>query len=106
VGFDRHQPLGKKETGGRVAAPIWKAFMEEATRSRPASTFLKPEGTHCHYIHPRTGRLALHGGPSQLLCFKEGEGPGRRRAKPRPPVVAPAPQLVSAVWQPASTQAD
>jgi penicillin-binding protein 1A len=95
VGFDRYQPLGKKETGGRVAAPIWKAFMERATRSMPPDTFLKPEGVHCHYVHPRTGQLALHGGPSQLLCFKEGEMPDRpvRRAM-RPAQPAPA-QLIS-----------
>lgn len=30
VGHDRNQPLGKGETGGRAAAPIWKSFMEKA----------------------------------------------------------------------------
>ncbi|WP_051305833.1 penicillin-binding protein 1A [Desulfogranum mediterraneum] len=30
LGHDRNQPLGKGETGGRAAAPIWKTFMQEA----------------------------------------------------------------------------
>jgi penicillin-binding protein 1A len=94
VGFDRDQPLGKGETGGRVAAPIWKAFMQEATRSMPPTTFLKPEGVHCHYMHPRTGRRASNGGPSQLLCFKEGEGP-RRPVPPAIPVAAPPQNVAS-----------
>jgi penicillin-binding protein 1A len=104
VGFDDHQPLGKGETGGRVAAPIWKSFMERATRSMPAATFLKPDGAHCHYVHPRTGRLALHGGPSQLVCFKRGEMPARPvSAGPPPPAPAAdvaAAQLVrSTAWE-------
>jgi penicillin-binding protein 1A len=92
VGFDRIQSLGKGETGGRVAAPIWKAFMQEATRAMPSATFLKPEGIHCHYVHPRSGRLAVNGGPSQLLCFKEGEGPSRPAVHVAP-VVPPAPAV-------------
>lgn len=32
IGHDRGRSLGKKETGGRAAAPIWKNFMEEAAR--------------------------------------------------------------------------
>ena len=27
LGYDRDKPLGKGETGGRAAAPVWKAFM-------------------------------------------------------------------------------
>jgi penicillin-binding protein 1A len=106
VGFDRYQPLGKGETGGRVAAPIWKAFMEEATASMPPEIFLKPEGVHCHYMHPRTGRLAVSGGPSQLFCFKEGEGPTRRAAPlaPAAPVAAPAPQNVASAVLPTSAR--
>ncbi len=29
LGYDRGKPLGKGETGGRTAAPVWKGFMEK-----------------------------------------------------------------------------
>jgi penicillin-binding protein 1A len=29
LGYDRERPLGKGETGGRAAAPVWKKFMQE-----------------------------------------------------------------------------
>jgi penicillin-binding protein 1A len=32
LGHDRGRSLGKKETGGRAAAPAWKDFMEQAER--------------------------------------------------------------------------
>lgn len=41
VGFDHPKSLGKKQTGGVVAAPIFKKFMERAlkgTRSKPFKT--------------------------------------------------------------------
>ena len=34
VGYDRGRTLGRGGTGGRVAAPIWKTFMQRAGRSR------------------------------------------------------------------------
>ena len=29
VGYDHMKPLGKAETGGRAAAPVWLKFMQE-----------------------------------------------------------------------------
>jgi penicillin-binding protein 1A len=34
LGYDRDNSLGKKETGGRAAAPVWKAFMRAAGNGR------------------------------------------------------------------------
>jgi penicillin-binding protein 1A len=31
LGYDRNQTLGKGETGGRAAAPVWKQFMQQAS---------------------------------------------------------------------------
>jgi penicillin-binding protein 1A len=31
IGYDRNTSLGKGETGGRAAAPVWKNFMQQAT---------------------------------------------------------------------------
>jgi penicillin-binding protein 1A len=75
VGFDSEQSLGDKETGGRVAAPIWKAFMEEATKNMPPERFTVPDGLTCVNIHPVTGRLVVPGGPFRLECFRTGTEP-------------------------------
>ena len=32
LGYDRSQPLGKKETGGRAAAPVWTIFMQSSKK--------------------------------------------------------------------------
>jgi penicillin-binding protein 1A len=42
VGFDDHTSLGAGETGGRVASPIWLAFMQEALQDRPRMAFPLP----------------------------------------------------------------
>ena len=44
VGFDNQVSLGKRESGGRVAAPIWLAFMQEALQGQPVSDFPIPPG--------------------------------------------------------------
>ena len=44
VGFDNQASLGKRETGGRVAAPIWLGFMKEALQGRPVTDFPIPPG--------------------------------------------------------------
>lgn len=44
VGFDNQVSLGKRETGGRVAAPVWLAFMQEALQGQPVTDFPIPPG--------------------------------------------------------------
>jgi penicillin-binding protein 1A len=44
VGFDTPTPLGTGETGGAVAAPIWRDFMAVALRNRPVLNFVPPTG--------------------------------------------------------------
>ena len=44
VGFDNQASLGRRESGGRVAAPIWLAFMQEALQGRPVTDFPIPPG--------------------------------------------------------------
>ncbi|MCY4584362.1 MAG: penicillin-binding transpeptidase domain-containing protein, partial [Chloroflexi bacterium] len=44
VGFDNQASLGRKESGGRVAAPIWLAFMQEALQGQPVTDFPIPPG--------------------------------------------------------------
>lgn len=42
VGFDRRTSLGKAESGGRVALPIWMNFMATALRGFPPEDFAPP----------------------------------------------------------------
>ena len=44
AGFDSRASLGKRESGGRVAAPIWLAFMQEALQGQPKTDFPIPPG--------------------------------------------------------------
>ena len=44
VGFDNQASLGRRETGGRVAAPVWLAFMQEALQGQPVTDFPIPPG--------------------------------------------------------------
>ena len=44
VGFDNQISLGKREGGGRVAAPIWLAFMQKALQGHPVTAFPIPPG--------------------------------------------------------------
>lgn len=44
VGFDELIPIGRKETGGRTAAPIFVAYMKEAAKEYGAKDFVMPQG--------------------------------------------------------------
>src|SRR5439155_12611702 len=44
VGFDEKRSLGKQETGGRIAAPIWLRFMQSALEDEPILDFPIPPG--------------------------------------------------------------
>jgi penicillin-binding protein 1A len=39
VGFDEKVTLGDKETGGRVALPIWFETMQEIYKDKPVESF-------------------------------------------------------------------
>jgi len=57
LGFDKNeQPLGRAETGGRAALPIWLAYMQAALRDRPQPPFPIPEGIVFERIDPKTGQ--------------------------------------------------
>lgn len=76
VGFDEKRPLGKGETGGRVAAPIWQAFMSEALVGQPILDFPIPAGIAFVPIDPHSGqRIASAGAYGFLECFQRGTEP-------------------------------
>ena len=54
VGFDERVSLGDKETGGRVALPIWFEAMQQIYKNRKVESFNPPEAPVISGV-PRTG---------------------------------------------------
>jgi penicillin-binding protein 1A len=86
LGYDQNEmPLGRYETGGRAALPIWLAYMQSALRNRPQPDFPVPEGIAFVRIDAANGRLATEGGARVVLePFKVESQPVEQRVdKPR-----------------------
>ncbi len=76
LGYDQNElPLGRFETGGRAALPIWLDYMKAALRDRPQPDFPVPDGIELVEIDPGTGKLAAEGGKSVLEPFKAESRP-------------------------------
>jgi penicillin-binding protein 1A len=67
VGFDDYKSLGKKESGGRSAVPIWTQFMRDALQGEKKLDFgPPPEGIETALIDPASGLLAWEGQPDAI----------------------------------------
>ncbi len=55
VGYDEPDSLGKDETGGHVAAPIFRDFMIDALKDTPAIDFRIPPGLRLYRVSAATG---------------------------------------------------
>ncbi len=76
VGYDQPRSLGGKETGGAIAAPIFRDFMMEALADKPATPFRVPPGLRLVRVDLHTGqRPAGEGGPVILEAYKPGSEP-------------------------------
>ena len=76
VGYDTPRPMGKGQTGGRVAAPIFGSFMKKALADEPAAPFRIPSGIKLVRINHRTGLRASADQPDTIIeAFKPGGGP-------------------------------
>ncbi len=76
VGFDEPRTLGTRETGGGVAAPMFRDFMKEALKSRPATPFRVPPGVSLVRVEHDAGRPAQPGDRHVILeAFKTGTSP-------------------------------
>ncbi|VAX03262.1 Multimodular transpeptidase-transglycosylase [hydrothermal vent metagenome] len=67
VGFDRPQPLGDRETGGRAALPMWIDYMREALKELPLRPLERPPGLVTVRIDPKSGLLAPAGHPQAIF---------------------------------------
>ena len=77
VGYDSPQSLGGKETGGAIAAPIFRDFMKEALADKPATPFRVPPGIRLVRVNLKTGQRPAAGdeGPVILEAYKPGTEP-------------------------------
>ncbi len=78
-GFDEPKPLGKRETGSSVAAPIFRDFMAAALADKKAIPFRIPPDIRLVRINAATGNLARPGDKKVILeAFKPGTIPTGR----------------------------
>ncbi|MDH3236269.1 MAG: penicillin-binding transpeptidase domain-containing protein, partial [Alphaproteobacteria bacterium] len=77
VGFDTPVTLGYGETGGKAASTIFRDFMTEALKDKPATPFRVPRGLTMVRVNPNTGQPAQSGDKRVILeAFKPGSQPG------------------------------
>jgi penicillin-binding protein 1A len=86
VGFDDNRPLGRRESGGRAALPVWIDVIAARERGQPAVDFPMPSGVVTARIDPASGLLAYEGLEGAVEeVFLEGTAPTEVA---RPPDVA------------------
>jgi penicillin-binding protein 1A len=86
VGYDDPTYLGSDETGGHLAAPIFRDFMMVALKDVPAKEFRTPPGLKMYRVNPATGLPATSGEPSIWEGYKPGTEPGKDRDKGLQPI--------------------
>ncbi|MCB1520161.1 MAG: penicillin-binding protein 1A [Hyphomicrobiaceae bacterium] len=76
VGYDIPRPMGKGQTGGAVAAPIFGDFIKMALADKPPVPFRVPPGIRLVRVNIKTGLRAEAGDPDAITeAFKPGEEP-------------------------------
>jgi penicillin-binding protein 1A len=82
VGYDQPDSLGKDETGGHVAAPIFRDFMIAALKNTPAIDFRIPPGLRLYRVSAATGLPVTGNEPAIYEAYKPGTEPGQGRKLP------------------------
>jgi penicillin-binding protein 1A len=78
VGFDKLEPLGRGETGGRAALPVWIDYMAVALEGVSKQKQEPPEGLVTVRIDPATGLLAGSGQTDAIFeTFREENVPSK-----------------------------
>ena len=76
VGYDDHTlSLGKGETGGRAACPIWLHFMKEWLKNEPVESFPIPSGVVFARINPGSGMVTRGDDPGSVYAAFSGAPP-------------------------------
>lgn len=83
VGFDTPKDMGEGETGGRLAAPIFRDFMGEALKGQPDKPF-DSSGLSFVRVDYQSGALP---GPTTTEVYLEGFRPGTEPTTSEPTAV-------------------
>ncbi|MGO4685500.1 penicillin-binding protein 1A [Hyphomicrobium sp. 2TAF46] len=114
VGYDTPKPLGKGNTGGAIAAPIFGEFVQDALGATPPAPFRVPPGIKFVRVNPKTGLRASADDPASIMeAFKPDEDPddayamigianATADASPPPPPLAPMGDRVARPTSPSS----
>jgi len=86
IGFDDPDSLGDDETGGHVAAPVFRDFMTVALKDAPATAFRTPPGMRLYRVSAATGLPAGADEPTIYEAYKPGTEPGKSRSFGSQPV--------------------
>lgn len=86
VGFDNSQPLGKGETGGKVALPMWIEFMKTALKNLPEQELSPPDGIVQAYINPHDGLLLPTENKDGIWEYFSAETAPKSYSAPKAPV--------------------
>jgi penicillin-binding protein 1A len=76
VGYDEPDSLGMDETGGHVAAPIFRDFMTTALEHTPAVDFRIPPGLRLYRVSAASGLPVSGKHPAIYEAYKPGTEPG------------------------------
>jgi penicillin-binding protein 1A len=85
IGFDNSHPLGRGETGGKVALPMWIEFMKTALENVPEKPLTVPEGIVQAYINPSDGLLLDPSDKNGLWEYFTTETAPQRYSQPKQP---------------------
>lgn len=78
IGYDHNQSLGKGETGGTTALPIWIPMMKDIHEGRAPGPFADaPDGILTRTIDPATGLLVRQNQKGRTEYFLNGTEPRR-----------------------------
>ena len=69
VGFDTLTPLGRRETGGRAALPMWMEYMGIALKETLDQVQPMPEGVIAHRVDRITGEIIDSKGRNTLVEY-------------------------------------
>jgi penicillin-binding protein 1A len=76
IGYDNPKPMGKKRTGGELAAPIVADFMLLALKDKAAVPFRVPRAIELIPINAINGKRSIFGEEGTILeAFKPGDEP-------------------------------
>lgn len=94
IGFDTPQTLGRGETGGSAALPIWMGYMGAVLKGVPERQLGAPEGVLAVRVNPDTGLRVADGQPGVTDFFYKEFLPGAGSAGGLAPDVERPPEEV------------